>query len=66
MGSDDYLTVSEAAQFAEVSPRTVYRWIDEGRLAAFLPRRGRGRRVQREELERLATDIVPLARGDRR
>ena len=62
----EYLTVNEAAQFAEVNPRTVYRWIAEGLLQEFRPKRGRGKRVERAELERLANDVVPVERDSAR
>jgi excisionase family DNA binding protein len=45
-----YLTVSEAAETARVSPVTVHRWIREGRLRSYL---AVGRRlIAAEDLDR--------------
>jgi excisionase family DNA binding protein len=47
-----YLTVAEAARELDVSPSTVWRWIDSGRLPAF--RAGpKTIRIKREELQAL-------------
>ena len=51
----EYLTVQEAAEFAEVTRKTVYRWISLGFLTPYARRRGdrrvRGTLVQRVQLE---------------
>ena len=53
----ELLTVAEAALILKVSPITVRRYIDDGRLPAF--RVGRGVRVEREAVERLPAAVVP-------
>lgn len=58
----EYYTVQEAAKLLKVSPSTVWRWIDAGRLRAH--RVGaRGIRIDRRVLE---TAIVPLGCGEPR
>ena len=47
---DDILTVQEVADYLKVSRTTVWRWCNEGKLAAF--KIGRGWRVHRTELQR--------------
>jgi excisionase family DNA binding protein len=44
-----YLSISKAAQFADVAPGTLRRWIRTGRLPA--RRAGRVYRIARDELE---------------
>jgi excisionase family DNA binding protein len=48
----EYVTVREAARIAEVSPRTVRRWLDEGRLTKHRLPITQHVRVQRQELEK--------------
>ena len=58
---DDYVTVSEAAKLVEVSPSTIWRWIDKGLLPAY--RIGRRKvRVKRADLSRaIAPARAPTA-----
>ena len=60
----EYLTVSQAAQFAEKTPKTVYRWIHLGLRPGYELRRKRGWLVRREELEQFLQDVVPLEREE--
>ena len=53
----DAYTIPEAAAKLEVHPREVREWIEEGRLTAFDS--VAGRRIPREELERLAEPAPP-------
>ena len=50
----DNLTTAEAARHARVSPRTIRRWLDEGRLRAH--RAGRKLLIRRCDLEALLRD----------
>lgn len=51
MGSSPYVTIEEAAAYARCNPRTIRRWLDDGKIV----RRGAGRRVliRRDDLARL-------------
>ncbi len=61
-GDPEYYTVPEAAKLLKVSPSTVWRWIDAGRLPAH--RVGaRGIRIDRRDLERA---VAPLGSGEPR
>lgn len=55
----DLLTVEESAETLKVSQVTIRRYIADGRLAAV--RVGRGVRVRRNDLERLAAPVAPVA-----
>lgn len=58
------LTVTEAAKTIGVSPSSLRRWTDEGRLVAIrLP--GGGRRYERAELERFLQGLRTDADGAR-
>jgi excisionase family DNA binding protein len=46
---DTYLSIAKAAQFADVAPGTLRRWIRTGRLSA--RRAGRVHRISRADLE---------------
>lgn len=46
----EYLTVRQAARVAAVSPRTVRRWLDEGKLRRHVVPINRTVRVRRDEL----------------
>lgn len=48
---DEYLSITRAAQVADVSTRTVRRWIDSGALPGY--GHGRARRVRRADLDAL-------------
>jgi len=48
---DDLLTVGQAAGLLDLHPRTVRRWIDEGRLASVEVFPTRRVRVRREDVE---------------
>jgi excisionase family DNA binding protein len=51
---DDFVTVAEAAKLMQVSPSTVWRWIDKGLLPAY--RVGQRKvRVKRADLSRALT-----------
>jgi excisionase family DNA binding protein len=49
----DYLTPGEAAQVLHVSPKTVNRWANEGRIACIVTLGGH-RRFRREDIEAVA------------
>ncbi len=59
--SDELLSVPEVAERLKISPQTIYRWIDEGTLAAI--RIGRQYRVKESTLERLMEDAAVGADG---
>lgn len=46
---DELLTVGEVADLLKLSPRTVFRWLSEGRIPAI--RIGNVTRVRREDLD---------------
>jgi len=51
--TNTYLTVAEVAKALRVSSRTVYRWMEIGKLKAFRPTGGGGStRIQLSELNR--------------
>lgn len=52
--TDRLLTVTEVADFLSVSPRTVQRYVADGRLAAVVLPSGRGLRFRRTDLDALA------------
>jgi excisionase family DNA binding protein len=60
-----YMSLTRAAQLADVAPGTLRRWIREGRLDA--SRAGRVFRIRRDELERFLAnpvrDVVKEARA---
>ena len=61
----EQLTVQDTARLLKVSTATVRRFIADGKLAAV--RVGKGVRVHREAIDRLATPVEPrAARADRR
>lgn len=47
-----FLRVDEVARDLDVSPRTIYRLIQDGRLLAFPVRRGNAVRIPRESFDR--------------
>jgi excisionase family DNA binding protein len=51
--SDDYLRAGEAATILNVSPKTVSRWADQGRIAHIVTLGGH-RRFSRAEIDRIA------------
>jgi excisionase family DNA binding protein len=53
---DEFLSVPEVAERLRVSTPTVYRWIDEGALAAL--RIGRQYRIRTSVLERLIQEAA--------
>ena len=57
----ELLTIQEAAELMRVSPMTVRRRIDEGRLMAV--RVGRGVRVSKEALDSFVKPVEPKKRG---
>jgi excisionase family DNA binding protein len=59
----ELLTVQEAAAVLKVSQITVRRYIADGRLAAV--RIGRGVRVRRDAIDRLAQPVEPVLPADR-
>ena len=48
-----WFTIQEAAAYLRVTPTTVYRWCDEGRLHFYELESGGGRRFKREDLDAL-------------
>jgi excisionase family DNA binding protein len=61
----EYYTASEAARALRVSRTTVWRWVSEGRLAAYHVG-GRTLRIRREDVKRALRPVVhdPLRRGE--
>jgi PTS system nitrogen regulatory IIA component len=53
---DEILTVEEMAQYLKVSRSTVWRWCNEGKVAAF--KVGRGWRMHRSELEKIVGHVI--------
>lgn len=51
-----YLTIPEAAEYLRVSPRTVYRWLREGRLQRF--RLGNVSRIEMAALDRFVAQFT--------
>ena len=51
-----YLTIPEAAEYLRVSPRTVYRWLREGRLQRF--RLGNVSRIEVAALDRFVAQFT--------
>ena len=49
----EYLTPGQVARMLHVSPKTVNRWANEGRIPCIVTLGGH-RRFQREEIERVA------------
>jgi excisionase family DNA binding protein len=47
----ELLSTAEAAQYARVSPRSIRRWLDQGKLRAL--RAGRELRIRRVDLDQL-------------
>lgn len=58
-GAGEYLSTTEAARIASVTPGTIRRWIREGELTRHAA--GAHVRVKRDELEAfLKCDVVPI------
>ncbi len=53
---DEILTIQEVADYLKVSRSTVWRWCQQGNLAAF--KAGRGWRVRRTEVERMMNEGI--------
>jgi excisionase family DNA binding protein len=49
----DWLTPEEAATYLRVTRRTLYRWMEQGRLPWYELEPGGRRRFKREDLDRL-------------
>jgi excisionase family DNA binding protein len=47
---DEYITPGEAARFLHVSPKTINRWANEGRIACIVTLGGH-RRFRREDID---------------
>ncbi|MBV8984631.1 MAG: helix-turn-helix domain-containing protein [Acidimicrobiia bacterium] len=58
----EYLTPGEVARLLHVSPKTVNRWAHEGRIACIVTLGGH-RRFQRDEVERIASQMASGAPG---
>lgn len=58
----EYLTPGEVARMLHVSPKTVNRWAHEGRIACIVTLGGH-RRFQRDEVERIASQMASGAPG---
>jgi excisionase family DNA binding protein len=52
---DEYLTKREAGQYLKVSPRTINRWIVEGRIKAY--RGPLALRFKKEDLDKALTPV---------
>lgn len=48
---DEYFTTAEAARYAKVAPRSIRRWLDQGKLRAL--HAGRELRIRRADLDEL-------------
>ena len=53
----DYLTPAQVARMLHVSPKTVNRWANEGRIPCLVTLGGH-RRFQREEIERVVEQMA--------
>ena len=53
----EYLTPGEVARMLHVSPKTVNRWANEGRIPCLVTLGGH-RRFQREEIERVVEQMA--------
>jgi excisionase family DNA binding protein len=60
---DGYLTVNEAAKKARVTPKTVYRWLDDGKLVKYRDGLDRVMVNEAELDERLTVRPVPAGAG---
>jgi len=58
----EWLTSKEAAAYLKVTRRTLYRWMEEGRLPFFVMASGR-RRVRKEDLDALLKPGEPGGEG---
>lgn len=58
----EYLTPGEVARMLHVSPKTVNRWAHEGRIACIVTLGGH-RRFQRDEVERIASQMASGSAG---
>jgi excisionase family DNA binding protein len=58
-----HVTVAEAAEYLDVAPKTIRKWIAEGRLSAVRPG-PRTIRIDLAELERLAEPCGPASPSD--
>jgi excisionase family DNA binding protein len=59
----EWLTTKEAAAYLKVTRRTLYRWMEEGRLRFYELASGR-RRVRKEDLDALLTPGEPGSTAD--
>jgi excisionase family DNA binding protein len=59
----EWLTTKEAAAYLKVTRRTLYRWMEEGRLRFYELASGR-RRVRKEDLDALLTPGEPGGAAD--
>ena len=62
VAESEFYTIGEAARALQVSPSTVWRWIDKGRLNAYRV----GEKKIRIEREELARAVKPFTRERRR
>jgi excisionase family DNA binding protein len=56
LDGQDILTVEQVADYLQVHPETVRRWIREGRLRGMNPSGKSGWRIRRDELQRFIRD----------
>ncbi len=56
---DEILTIREVAEYFKLSPTTIWRWCNEGRLPAF--KVGRSWRIHRSEVEKIITHNSSVA-----
>jgi excisionase family DNA binding protein len=59
----EWLTSKEAAAYLKVTRRTLYRWMEEGRLRFYELASGR-RRLRKEDLDALLTPSEPGGASD--
>lgn len=59
---EEYVTIKEAADHLRVSLRSIYRWLDEGKLKYF--RAGRSTRILLSELDRFISENTRLGKEE--
>lgn len=59
---EEYVTLKEAADHLRVSLRSIYRWLDEGKLKYF--RAGRSTRILLSELDRFISENTRLGKEE--
>ncbi len=62
MPSNQMRTIAQVSEFTQLSPRTIRRYIAEGRLVAY--RAGRAIRLKQEDVDALFTPTNKWSGGD--